>query len=958
MDRVAPASLLVAVSWGGDIGVEGTCPQAGTRQLIDVLLRAMRTMQQAPSTDTSWKDHMPTPPSDARFTLGFEEVSAADLARVGGKGANLGALTRAGVPVPSGYCVTTGAFDRFIASLQNAEALFAGLEALDGSSVDAARHAAEAMRTALDTLPVPPDVARDIVTAWRALGTAHPLAVRSSATAEDLPGASFAGQQDTYLNVLGEPALLDAVRRCWISLFTDRAVLYRARGGFGHRAVRLAVVVQRLVDPDVSGILFTADPVSGNRHVASVDAGLGLGEALVGGLISADLYRVDRRERRVLLARPGDKAFAIRSSPGGGTRREPLSDAQRHARVLDDTQLLALVTTGDRIETAFGGVPQDIEWCLAGGELFVVQARPITSLFPIPRVPSADDALRIFFSFGHFQMMLDPMPRLGLEAWQLFLPAGKSALDPDGPALLSPVMTTAAGRLFADVTALLRVPATRRAFLTVLSVAYEELGRELAALSERPEFRRGAGRAPALLRSMIRILGPVLGRIPLAVFVLDPAKGAEALNRALDEEPRGSGDRIRARTTPGDRLRQAAREMATAFVRIRRHLPRILGAILSHRLLLRLARGTWADGVRDDVDRLLRGLPGNVTTEMDLAVGDLSDLARPHAELVKLLSTKPWPVVRERLPTVSGGAAFQTALDQFLSRYGVRGAGEIDLTRPRWIDDPSLLLRVVTGGLSSAEGAHRTRHRAQVAEGEAAARRLEEAASRGVFGPMRGRLVRRLVRVVRLGAGLREHPKFFLVRTLALARAEALEAGKLLAARGRIEAVSDVWHLGFAELADALDDPAMDLRDRIAARKAELRVDRLRKPPIAITSDGEIPMPGVTRADLPPGTLSGTAASRGVVEGLARVVTDPDREVLHAGEILVAPFTDPGWTPLFVHAAGVVTEVGGLMTHGAVVAREYGIPAVVSVASAVERIRTGQRIRVDGDRGIVELLEP
>jgi pyruvate,water dikinase len=312
---------------------------------------------------------------------------------VGGKAANLGALTRAGVSVPPGFCVTTRGFDRFISSLPDPDLHFASLDALDGSSVEAARAAAGSMRSALDALVIPEDVARAIVTAWRVLGPEHSLAVRSSATAEDLPGASFAGQQDTFLNVKGEAALSIPYAAVGFSL-TGRAVLYRARGRFGHRSVRLAVVVQRLIDPDVSGILFTADPISGRRNVASIDAGFGLGEALVSGLISADLYRVDRRSGEVLLARPGDKAFAIRSASSGGTMREALPESQRRARALSDEQARALADIGTRVESFYGGVPQDIEWCIAEGAIYVVQARPITSLFPIPSGPArmADSA--------------------------------------------------------------------------------------------------------------------------------------------------------------------------------------------------------------------------------------------------------------------------------------------------------------------------------------------------------------------------------------------------------------------------------------------------------------------------------------------------------------------------------------------------------------------------------------
>jgi phosphohistidine swiveling domain-containing protein len=897
--------------------------------------------------------------STPALTLTFSEIGESDLPRVGGKGANLAALARAGVAVPPGFCVTTAAYELFLAGFPGATEVFAELERLDGGSVDAARATAESMRAALAKLPVPEPVAQAVAAAFRALGAEAPVAVRSSATAEDLPGASFAGQQDTYLNIQGETALLDAVRRCWISLFTDRAVLYRARGGFGHRGVRLSVVVQRMVEPEVSGILFTADPISGHRRIASIDAGFGLGEALVGGLISADLYRVDRRTREVLLAKPGHKDLAIRPVPGGGTRREALPEAERLARALDDDQVRALAELADRIEAAFGGVPQDIEWCIAGRQIWVVQSRPITSLFPVPRGERSDDlGLRVFLSFGHLQMMVDAMPRLALEVWRLFFPAGKSgAQDLPAKPSLSPVMLPTASRLYIDGTALLRIAIVRQALLGLVRRAYQSLGESLAALADRPEFRKGRPQTPSVLFAALRALGPVFLRIPAALLVRDPAAGAAWFERALDEIPRESRARVHAAPAGAARIRQVMAELNAIFWRIRRYLSRMVSGFIAFGLLKRAMRGRWADAVRGDVDVLFRGLPGNVTTNMDLAVGDLTDLLRAHPELAERVKSTPWSKVRSELPELAGGAELKSSLDRFLTRYGDRGASEIDISRPRWRDDPSLLLMVMTGGLSSGVGAHRKNHQAQVAAAEAAAARIVEAAGAGALGPVRRRWVQRLVRVARLGMGLREHPKFIIVQVLGVARRVVLEAGDELHGRGQLAAASDVWHLGFEELATALDDPKLEVAPRVAERAIEFRHDQTRKAPLAISSDGEVPVPGPGRSDLPAGALPGTPASSGVVEGVARVVTDPAREVLEAGEILVARFTDPGWTPLFVHAVGVVTEVGGMMTHGAVVAREYGIPAVVSVASAVERIRTGQRIRVDGTRGFVQILE-
>jgi pyruvate,water dikinase len=735
-------------------------------------------------------------------------------------------------------------------------------------------------------------------------------------------------------------------------------LLYRAKGHFGHRGVQLSVVVQQLIDPDVSGILFTADPISGHRGMTSIDAGFGLGEALVSGLISADRYEVDRKRRAIVEATPGDKPFAIRSVPGGGTRQEPLPDAKRRARVLDDAQVFALSDIGERIEAQYGGAPQDIEWCIAGGKLYIVQARPITSLFPIPEV--SDRGPRIFLSFGHIQMMTDAMPLLASEVWCYFFPTGKGHTPTlADPPQRSPAMVPTAGRLYIDATLPLRAKRPRALVLAGLGYAYADLARSVAVLAARPDFARVHQSALAIGSAALRILGPVIRRVPAALLFTDPSIRAPRVDRALGEYAAAARARIAAAPTPGARIRQGAIEMNALFSQVRRHLSQMVSGVVAHRLLASLAKGAWADGVSEEVDRLLRGLPGNVTTEMDLAVGDLADRVRPHAVLAKLLRERPWPEIRTQLERVEGGPDLAAALETFLARYGDRGAGEIDISRPRWRDDPSLLLRVITGSLSTSSepGAHRRRFASQTAEGEDAERRLVEAAGRGPLGLLRRWWVRRLCRVARFGMGLREHPKFTIVRVLGLVRSQVVEASTLLLQRGQIADVSQVWQLSLDELARALDGPGQPLDAELEKRELEFRVDQKRKPPLVISSEGETPTLVPDEADIPKGALRGTAASNGVVEGLARVIRDPEKEVLLAGEILVAPFTDPGWTPLFVHAAGVVTEVGGLLTHGAVVAREYGIPAVVSVAGALDRIRTGQRIRVDGTRGFVEILE-
>jgi len=379
------------------------------------------------------------------------------------------------------------------------------------------------------------------------------------------------------------------------------------------------------------------------------------------------------------------------------------------------------------------------------------------------------------------------------------------------------------------------------------------------------------------------------------------------------------------------------------------------GGAAAQKLVAKLA---GQDASPDDLNALWRGISGNVTTEMDLRVGDLADAARRSPALIAHLQQHDARSALDTLDQVAGGPDFRQEWERFMADYGMRGPSEIDITRPRWRDDPASLMQMVLGNLGSTEsGLHRSRHAAMAEEGDAAAERLVTAAHHGLFGPLRAAVLRRQIRVARNLLPVREHPKFMLIRIMGLVRTAMLEAGQMLVDAGRTDAVEDIWFLDMAEAIHVLENPGEELRTRIARRKADLAHYANLTPPRVITSDGEIPVVGHKRDDLPEGALAGNPVSAGVVEGIAKVLTDPTRESLAPGEILIAPFTDPGWTPLFINAAGLVMEVGGLMTHGSVIAREYGIPAVVGVLDATTLIKTGQRVRVNGDLGYVEVLD-
>src|SRR5437764_471064 len=383
------------------------------------------------------------------YVLGFEEIDQTQVAIVGGKGAHLGELSRIeGIRVPAGFCVTTDAFRRIIAEAPSIRERLEQLSCLNPDDGEVIRTLSAEIRRIIEGITIPDDLAAAITLALAGLGEQAAYAVRSSATAEDSPTASFAGQQDTYLNVLGPATILQHISRCWASLFTERAVTYRLRNGFDHRKVHMAVVVQQMVFPEAAGVLFTADPFTSNRKVAAVEATFGLGEALVSGLVNADAYKV--RDGEVVAKAVATKQLAIHASPAGGTQEEAIDPERQQQSALTDAQVVRLAQLGRRIEEHFG-CPQDIEWCLVDDGFQIVQSRPITTLFPIPDV--GDGGNHVYVSVGHQQMMTDAMKPLGLSVWQLTAPRP---------------MYQAGGRLFVDVTEGLASSASRAGLLEVL----------------------------------------------------------------------------------------------------------------------------------------------------------------------------------------------------------------------------------------------------------------------------------------------------------------------------------------------------------------------------------------------------------------------------------------------------------------------------------------------------------
>jgi len=861
-----------------------------------------------------------------RYVLSFQEIDRAAVAAVGGKGAHLGELSRIeGIAIPAGFCVTTAAFQRIMAQAPSIGDRLDRLARLEADDREAILVASAEIRCAIEEIAIPDDVAAAISHGLSLLGdhTAH--AVRSSATAEDSPTASFAGQHDTYLNVVGTAAVLQHVSRCWASLFTERAVTYRLRNGIDHRTVHMAVVVQRMLFPQVSGIVFTADPVTGNRTVTSIDASFGLGEALVSGLVNADVYKV--RDGQVTARTIGTKQLAIDASTLGGTRQRAIEANRREQPALTDPQIVRLAQLGRQIEAHFGR-PQDIEWCLIDDAFHFVQSRPITTLFPIPAANDREN--HVYVSVGHGQMMTDAVKPLGISIRQL---TGGTTFHEAG------------GRLFVDVTRGLASPTSRAALLNVLGKGDPLVRDALETVLERDDFIHPlpndtgvappVGAVPSLIATDPAIVSPLIAR-------------SQASIAALKRDIQG----------------KSGVALLHFILADFQELKRILVDPESHQAIMAGMEATWwlNDqlqawlGERNAADTLTLSAPNNVTSEMGLALLDVADVIRRYPDVVVFLQHVEDEGFLNELPELEGGSDARGAICSWLDKYGMRCVGEIDITRPRWSECPSVLVPMILGNIRNFEpGAGKRRFEQGRQEAWKKEQELLERLRALPDGAQKADETSRMIDRVRTFIGYREYPKYGMVSRYFVYRLALLEEAERLVRAGVLPEKADVYYLTFPELQEVVRTNQVD-DELIRQRRDSFRSYQALTPPRVLTSEGEAIAGAYRREGLPPGALVGVAVSAGTIEGRARVIRDLSDADLEPGDILVTESTDPSWTPLFVTIAGLVTEVGGLMTHGAVIAREYGLPAVVGVEHATRRIRDGQPIRVHGTGGYVEIV--
>lgn len=867
------------------------------------------------------------------YAISFQEINRTMLMVAGGKGANLGELsTIKEIHVPSGFCVTTEAYKKITQNSQELNSLLDELTRIKVNDRENISNISSKIRMIIETIPIHKDIEEEVSGCLANFDEKDAFAIRSSATAEDLPGASFAGQQDTYLNIIGKQAILKHISKCWASLFTERAVSYRLQNGFDHRKVHLSAVVQKMVFPQAAGILFTADPVTSNRKVLSIDAGFGLGEAIVSGLVNADSYKVNNG--RIIDKRIRAKKLAIYALKGGGVKEQEIEPEKQNKQALTNEQILQLERIGRKIEEHFGS-PQDIEWCLKDDIFYIVQSRPITTLFPIPK--ASDQENHVYVSVGHQQMMTDAMKPLGLSFFLL------TTLAP---------MHKAGGRLFVDITNMLVSSDSREKTLNILGQSDPLIKDALMTVIERGNF----------LQSMLNDKNePDPGKSAggaswdfQSLVASDPAIVSELIQSSQKSIAELKHN---IQTKSGPDLFEFILE---DIQKLKKNLfdPQNIGVIMTA-----INASSWINekmkewlGEKNAADTLTQSAPNNITSEMGLELLDVADVIRPYPEVINYLQYVKDDNSLDDLAKYKGGKETLASIYGYLNKYGMRCAGEIDITRVRWIEKPVTLIPIILSHIKNFKPKEGIRKFEQGRQ--EALNKEKEILDRLKLLPDGGQKAedtKRMIDLLRNFIGYREYPKYEMINRYFIYKKALLKEAEQLVQTGIITDKEDIYYLDFEEFREVVNTNKLDIRI-IRKRKEEFELYKKLTPPRVITSDGEIITGKYNRENLPDKVIAGLPVSSGIIEGRARVILNMEDADFENGDILVTSFTDPSWTPLFVSIKGLVTEVGGQMTHGAVIAREYGLPAVVGVENAIKLIKDGEKIRVNGTDGYIEIL--
>lgn len=905
--------------------------------------------------------------------VGLDSTEACDIAVVGGKGANLGQLAQAGYAVPPAFVVTTHAYDVAYRNEEIRDRIRALLATIDYEDAAALEARTAEIRELVCGATMPPSIAITVAEAYRRLGPNAYVAVRSSGTAEDLDGTSFAGLHDTYLDVVGEESVIDAVKRCWASLWSARAVQYRQHNGFDHLAVGLAVVVQQMIESETSGVMFTANPRTAATDETVINASWGLGEAVVQGIVTPDEFtvkagplRIDDVEvmgsRHVLERSLGSKQQQFIRNPetGHGTVVDDVRLDKRGQFCLTDDQIIDLAALGARVTRHYGDWPQDIEWAFAGGELYLLQSRPITGVEfswdadvnawqPVPDDPFgirsrgwADEAWTgavtpLMFSWrGH--------------TWNLFFWDGADHIG-RSDLRKHPVVRYHKGTVYFDCSFERQfycdeaLPATRAYGLGKLPEAWHE----------------------DIMKTKFGKLDFVKQYV--GMFLRNPGKFGTGNLKLLKQHLDGKTVRgLPAEGLPNDEIRTFTDSELEAYVERVIAYDQVFCVDLSFPGFMYILRDAMA-GLSAIIEHWYDGDNSAAFTQLVTGTPKLTASLQENVELAEIAQeirmssdlTRSFEQGTDFFTALEDGSRVKSLVDAFLAKSGHRGHADRDIYFPRYADDPKVLHRALAAHLRSIDTTA-VMHERNGAAREAAYSDVLTNLRRKPFGALRAEAFKYLHDFVMQYLEARDNERHHIDKNTYANRRAFLEVGRRLLERGQINEERDVFFLTRGEVFDLLRQGTPNHLSawKIAGRKRNF--DRFNQKDVTLPKflqreHGHIEIPQAQRDDDGNVVLRGIPTSAGEVTATARVVKSLDQiGTAKKGEILVANSTDPGWTPVFAVLSGVIVETGGLLSHSGCLAREYGFPAA-QVENAIQLIPDGATVRLDGNTGTVYVID-
>ncbi|MBL7145923.1 MAG: hypothetical protein ISS76_16930 [Phycisphaerae bacterium] len=877
----------------------------------------------------------------------LETIQLINEKEIGPKATSLFRLSRAGLAVPPGFCVTAAVFREHIERNNLTGRIKSAADELAKSNPEAKAAVLSNLRQAIVEAPISETTRLKIENHYLTLGAKH-VAVRSSGTAEDLPDHSFAGQYDTYLGIANLKDCFEAIKKCWASLWTRRAYEYREKNDFDHLTINMAVIVQSLIAADNSGVIFTADPITGRRGSIVIEACFGLGEALVSGKVTPDRFVVNKRNLKILSETISEKKIEHVLVQGGFVKEKTIPEERSTISCLDKKQVKRLAKLARKVETEFDK-PQDIEWAISKNKIYLLQSRPITAL---PPEKSWEDR-QIWCAYPAKEVMPDVVTPATLSLIESFV---EGFMYPLFDTLCMdyrehPVYGMVSGRIYFNAniwgTIFRDLPGTKDLDLMEGTGDHKGFQQTIERLRNAEEED-----LPDLKFSRLKFFLK-LPLLLIGAFRNTPEKGRRILKKAGAYYEKWS--RLDSESLSNEKIVTYCQEILTDINELIANAPYLISVIIAIPILDIVCAKWFPDGNKIG-GKLLAGVGGMVDAVAGLDIWRLAITANSKTEVKNLImSNNNWFTIECKLSEIELGREFLDEWKQFMLQHGHHCRGELELYNKRWYETPDYILQFVRSNITQIGKIDPVR---KFEEATKQRKQLEQQCRKQLKNPIKRLIFNHLLTRVQNGSVFRENIKSEIIRLFTVMRKLLNELAKRLKEKGAIKNTDDIFFLKLEETAPVVYSKAeFDIHSVITARRAEYKKNCSVTPPDVVFGKFDPDNYTPDSIDEDAEILNGVGVSPGRATGKAGVILRADtEEQLLAGEILVAPFTDPGWTPYFVPATAIVMDEGGVISHGSIVAREYGIPAVVNVGSGTKIIKTGQTIQVDGNSGIVKIL--